>query len=160
MKITTFSDCALKILIFLAVNDDEVAPAREIATRYAISFHHVAKVAQWLVHQGHVSATRGKGGGLKLARAPQDIKIGDVIRQAEAGTGLVECMRKRGKFCAIEASCGLASILDEARNAFFDTLDRYSLADATVERGAIAHLLSLDEILYCPSSYKSEQSTA
>ena len=147
MKITTFSDCALKILIFLAVNDDEVAPAREIATRYAISFHHVAKVAQWLVRHGYISATRGKGGGLKLASAPEDISIGDVIGQAEAGTGLVECMRKRGRYCAIESSCGLAAILDEARGAFFDTLNRYSLADATAKRGAIAHLLSLDETL-------------
>ena len=142
MKITTFSDCALRILIFLAVNDDEVTSAREIATRYAISFHHVAKAAQWLVRHGYVSATRGKGGGLKLASAPEDISIGDVIRRAEAGTGLVECMREKGRYCVIESSCGLAAILGEAHGAFFDTLDRYSLADATAKRGAIAHLLS------------------
>ena len=73
--------------------------------------------------------------------------IGAVIRQAETGTGLVECMRKRGKYCAIEASCGLAAILDQARNAFFKTLDRYSLADATIERSAIALLLSFGHAL-------------
>ena len=148
MKITTFSDCALRVLIFLTANDGGQATSREIATRYDISFHHVAKAAQWLVRQGYVSATRGKGGGLKLAGAPEDIVIGEVIRLAEAGTGLVECMRKKGKYCAIESSCGLAAILDEARDAFFDTLDRYSLADATANRGAIAHLLSLDRTLH------------
>ena len=147
MKITTFSDCALRILIFLAVTDGGLASAREIATRYGISVHHVAKAAQWLVRQGYVSATRGKGGGLKLAELPENIAIGDVIRRAEAGTGLVECMRKQGKYCVIERSCGLAAILDKAREAFFDTLDGYSLADAASNRRAIAHLLSLNENL-------------
>ena len=147
MKITAFSDHALRVLIFLAVNGGELASAREIATRYDISFHHVAKVAQWLVRHGYVFATRGKGGGLKLAHPPEDIMIGAVIRQTEAGTGLVECMRKSGKYCAIEASCGLAAILDEARNAFFETLDRYSLADATIKRSAIARLLKLGKTL-------------
>ena len=143
MRITTFSDCTLRILICLTVNDGGLVSAREIATRYDISTHHVAKAAQWLVRQGYISATRGKGGGLKLAGRPEDIKIGTVIRQAEAGIGLVECMRKGGKYCAIEGSCGLASILDEARDAFFDTLDRYSLADATRNRDALAQLLRL-----------------
>lgn len=147
MKITTFSDCTLRILIFLAVSDDGLSSSREIATRYDISFHHVAKAAQWLVRQGYVSATRGKGGGLKLAEAPENIMIGDVIRRAEASTGLVECMRKRGKYCAIEGSCGLAAILDRARDAFFATLDQYSLADATTDRSGLAQLLRLSETL-------------
>ena len=143
MKITTFSDCALRILIYLAVTDGELASAREIATRYQISVHHVAKAAQWLVREGYIDATRGKGGGLKLAMAPQDIKIGEVIRRAETGTGMVECMRKKGKYCAIEGSCGLASILEKARDAFYDVLDSYTLSDATIDRGGIANLLSL-----------------
>ena len=70
----------LRILIFLAVNDGELTSAREIATRYNISAHHVSKAAKWLVRHGYVSATRGQGGGLKLAVAPRDIMIGRVIR--------------------------------------------------------------------------------
>jgi Rrf2 family transcriptional regulator, nitric oxide-sensitive transcriptional repressor len=145
MKITAFSDCTLRILIFLAVNDEELVSAGEIAARYNISVHHVAKAAQWLVRHGYVSGVRGKGGGLKLAVAPKDILIGEVIKQTEDGVGMVECMRKSGKFCAIEGSCGLASILNEARDAFYATLDRYSLADATRNSGVIAALLSLGE---------------
>ncbi len=145
MKITNFSDCTLRILIYLAVNNGKRASAREIATRYQISIHHVAKAAQWLVREGYVLAKRGKGGGLKLAKTPEDILIGQVIRAAEADIGIVECMRKKGKFCAIEGPCGLAVILDDARDAFYDALDRHSLADATTSRGAIAHMLSLDE---------------
>lgn len=143
MRITTFSDCALRILIFLAVGDGGLTSSREIATRYGISVHHVAKAAKWLVRQGYVSAMRGKGGGIKLAREPEEIMIGEVIRQAEAGTGMVECMRKRGKYCAIEKSCGLAAILNDARGAFYATLDRYSLADATTDRSGLSQLLNL-----------------
>jgi len=84
---------------------------------------------------------------MKLAVAPETITIGKVIRQAEAGSGLVECMRKRGKFCAIEGACGLVAILNEAHDIFFSTLDRYSLADATTNRNSIARLLNLDETL-------------
>ena len=147
MKITTFSDCALRILIFLAVNDGGLASARVIAGRYGISVHHTAKAAQWLVRQGYVSATRGKNGGLELARPASEIMIGEVVQRAEAGSGLVECMRKRGKYCVIEGSCGLAAVLDEARDAFFAVLNRYSLADATANRTGIARLLQLNESL-------------
>ena len=147
MKLTIFSDCALRVLIFLAVSDGGLVSAREIATRYDISVHHVAKAAKWLVRHGYVSATRGRGGGLKLADEPENIMIGKVIRQAETGTGMVECMRKRGTYCAIENSCGLAAILDDARGSFYDTLDRYSLADAIANRSAIAEELNLGKTL-------------
>jgi Rrf2 family transcriptional regulator, nitric oxide-sensitive transcriptional repressor len=145
MKITNFSDYALRILIYLAVNDGELASAREVATNYNISSHHVAKASKWLVRHGYVAATRGKGGGMKLALSPEVISIGKIIREAEANTGLVECMREEGKYCAIESACGLAAILYEARDAFFKTLDSYSLADATTNRNSIAHLLKLNE---------------
>ena len=147
MKLKNFTDYALRILIHLAVNDDELTSARKIATGYNISSHHVAKASKWLVRQGYVAATRGKGGGMKLAVTAEAISIGEVIRQAEAGSGLVECMRKGGKFCAIEGACGLVAILNEARDIFFSTLDHYSLADATTNRNSIARLLSLDETL-------------
>lgn len=143
MQITTFSDYCLRILIFLAVSDGQQASSREIAERYEISVHHVAKASKWLVRQGYVAATRGKGGGLKLARNPEEIKIGEVIGRAETGLGLVECMRDGKGKCAIEGACGLAAILDEARDAFFDTLDCYTLADAVSKRKGLAKLLQL-----------------
>lgn len=146
MNLTTFSDYSLRILIFLAVTEAPLVPARVIAERYGISAHHVAKASKWLVRRGYVSAVRGRGGGLRLARRPEDIIIGDVIRTSERGTGLVECMRAGGR-CAIERSCGLAPVLDEARDAFFAALDRYSLADVAVDRRSIAKLLSIADRL-------------
>lgn len=140
MQITTFSDYCLRILIFLAVTDVEKASAREIAQCYGVSVHHVAKASQWLVRQGHIAASRGKSGGVRLARKPEDIKIGEVIRKAEEGTGLVECMRQGGD-CAIAGPCGLEAVLHEGREAFFDALDRYSLADAISRKHAIGRRL-------------------
>lgn len=146
MQITTFSDYCLRILIFLAVSEGRQSTAREISERYGISTHHVAKASQWLVREGHVKATRGKGGGLTLARDPKDISIGEVIRNAETGTGLVECMRGGLPGCAIAPACGLTAILDEAKTAFFTTLDGYSVADATTKKSGIARLLQLTNI--------------
>lgn len=146
MQITTFSDYCLRILIFLATSDEEQASARQIAECYGISVHHIAKASQLLVRQGHLTATRGKGGGLKLARSPKDIPLGQVIREVEESSGLVECMRVDGR-CAISSACGLAPLLDEARDAFFNTLDKYSLAAAIRQRSGIAQLLRMSESL-------------
>lgn len=142
MQITTFSDYCLRILIYLAVSDERRVPARTIAEHYGVSVHHIAKAAKWLTREGHVAATKGKGGGLTLATPAAQIKIGSVIRRVEEGSGLVECMRPNGR-CVIEGACGLTSILDDARDAFFDTLDQYSLADATAKRQGIARLLQI-----------------
>lgn len=141
MQITAFTDYSLRVLIYLAVSDGRQVSSREIAESYGISVHHVAKVSKWLVREGYAAAMRGKGGGLTLARAPDDIKIGEIVRRAERGTGLVECMRDSPQGCAIEAACGLIGILNQANRAFFDTLDRHSLADATVNKAGIAKLL-------------------
>jgi Rrf2 family transcriptional regulator, nitric oxide-sensitive transcriptional repressor len=142
MQITTFSDYSLRVLMYLAIAGDRRSSAREIAEKYEISSHHVAKVSQWLVHQGHISATRGKGGGLKLAREATEIKIGDVIRKAERGSALVECMRQGGG-CAINGPCGLTGILAEAQEAFFKCLDQYNLKDTITNQTKIAALLKI-----------------
>lgn len=142
MQITTFSDYCLRILIFLAVCDGRRVSAREIAEHYGISVHHIAKAGKWLVRQGHIAGAKGKGGGLTLARKPEDINIGTVIRQAEEDTGLVECMRENGQ-CAIHGACGLAPILNEAQIAFYEVLDHYSIADATAKKRGIAQLLKI-----------------
>ncbi len=146
MQITTFSDYCLRILIFLAVCDGRRASAREVAEHYGISVHHIAKAAKWLTREKLVIATQGKGGGLTLAVPPEQIRIGSVVRTAEEGSGLVECMRPSGR-CAIEGACGMKSMFDEASDAFFATLDRYTLADATAKKQGIANLLRMTRAL-------------
>ena len=142
MHISQFSDYSLRILIFLAASD-EVASARSIAKSYGISFHHVAKAAQFLRREGYVAATRGRAGGMWLAKPAEEISVGAVIRKSEEGNvALVECMKPAGKRCAIVPVCRLASALRKAQQAFFSTLDDISLADVTSNKPALRSLLS------------------
>lgn len=140
MQITTFSDYSLRILIYLATHSNRVSTDK-VAEAYGISFHHVAKAAQHLVHLGHVDSTRGRFGGIALAKSPQQINIGGLLRQTESGIGLVECLREDGGTCLITPACGLKHVLAEAKEAFFVTLDKYTLADIVQSRSALAALL-------------------
>jgi len=140
MQITTFSDYSLRILIYLTVHEERVS-TDTIANAYGISFHHVAKAAQQLVRMGHVDATRGRYGGISLARPPHEINLGKLLRETESDIALVECLREDGGTCRITPVCGLKHVLSEAKEAFFATLDKYSLADIVRSPSALATLL-------------------
>ena len=129
MQITKFSDYALRVLIHLAVSDAERLSTREIADQQNVSFTHLAKVAQWLASEGYVSASRGRGGGMVLARDPAEISVGQLLRRSEAGSALVECLREDGGCCALTPACGLLPILSGAQEAFFAYLDPKTLND-------------------------------
>ena len=137
MQISAFSDYTLRILLFLAVAGDRHATSREIAERYNLSFDHIAKAAQLLTREGYVTAARGRGGGLRLAKSPGEISIGKLLRTTEAGSGLVECMRPGPTKCIIAKVCGLAPILADANEAFYQSLDARTLADALPDYGAL-----------------------
>lgn len=141
MNITTFSDYALRVLIYLAVDEAEKSTAKDIAESYDISFHHVAKAAQWLAREGYIHSERGRSGGISLKRASQDINIGELVRATEAGTALVECMQAQGGACCIEPACGLKGVLAEAQEAFYTTLEKFSLADVVVRKSMLSRLL-------------------
>lgn len=143
MNITTFSDYTLRVLIYLSVNKDEKSTADAIARSYDISFHHVAKAAQWLVREGYVLSERGRAGGIGLALAPEAINIGAVLKATESGTVLVDCMRSEGGSCAITPACGLKSALGRAQAAFYDVLEGYTLADITAQRHALSEILDV-----------------
>jgi len=146
MNITTFSDYSLRVLIYLASSNEDKVTAARIAKSYDISFHHVAKAAQWLTRNGYLLSSRGREGGLSLRRAPETINIGEILRATErdAGTPLVDCMREGGGDCRIRSSCGLKFALSEAENAFYDVLSKFSLKDITRQNSAIAKLLQVD----------------
>lgn len=141
MNITTFSDYALRVLIFLATRDGEKSTTDEIAGAYDISFHHVAKAAQWLSKQGYVNSERGRGGGMTLAGRAEDINIGDVVAHSEGQTYLVDCMKPSGGTCCIRPACGLKLALAEAQGAFYETLRGFTLADVITQKSALSALL-------------------
>ena len=141
MQITRFSDYALRVLIHLAYAGDEVRTAREIAAAQGIPFNHLSKAAQWLAGTGYVHATRGRNGGMTLAREPSGISIGALLRKTEAGSPLVECFRPDGGACPLSPACGLAVCLSGAQEAFYSYLDGKTLADVVGAKPGLGRLV-------------------
>lgn len=141
MHLTLQTDYSLRLLMRLALHPAELATTREIARIYRISEHHLTKVAHQLGLAGYVETVRGHGGGLRLAKPPSEINIGDVIRRTEPDFHLVGCLREPGT-CVIEPACVLSGILSEALDAFLTVLGQYTLADLAATPRPLAALLS------------------
>jgi Rrf2 family nitric oxide-sensitive transcriptional repressor len=142
MRLTTFTDYSLRVLMYLGTDPAGRATVGDIARSYGISEHHLTKVVQSLVRLGHVRTVRGKGGGLGLARAPQDINVGALVRATESGAGLVECFDAATPGCRIAPACVLRHALARALDAFYAVLDDYTLADLLAGKRRLAPLLA------------------
>ncbi len=129
MKLTRYTDYALRVLMHLAARPDRLASIGEIDRTYRISQNHLMKVVHDLRKAGYLDAVRGRSGGIRLARPPAEINIGNVVRHTEEDFDLVDCGS-----CIIAPVCGLRGVLGEALNAFMRTLDGYTLADLVAER--------------------------
>jgi Rrf2 family transcriptional regulator, nitric oxide-sensitive transcriptional repressor len=129
MRLTTFTDFALRALMRLAGEPARTLSTNEIATEFGISRNHLAKVVRDLADNGFVSTQRGAGGGFCLARPAASITIGEVVRALEGVSALVECFREDGGACALMPRCRLKARLAAAREAFMRELDKTTLAD-------------------------------
>ncbi|WNZ55324.1 Rrf2 family transcriptional regulator [Microbulbifer sp. MKSA007] len=128
MKITQFTDYSLRVLMYLAIQDRELVTIREVAERYQISKNHLMKVVQELNLKGYLIATRGKYGGIRLSRTPEDINVGELVRLLEQDTVLVECFGTNNQ-CVITPACRLKKMFAEAMENFFICLEQYTLED-------------------------------
>jgi len=131
MRLTNFTDYALRVLIYLGAHRDEVrlATISDVATAYGISENHLMKVVHQLAKLGYVKTVRGKGGGMQLARAPGEISLGEVVRSTEEDFAVVECFQEGPPKCSIAHACTLQGILAQSLHAFLAVLDRHTLAD-------------------------------
>jgi Rrf2 family transcriptional regulator, nitric oxide-sensitive transcriptional repressor len=129
LRLTVHTDHALRLLMLLAAEPNELHTIESIASRYGISRNHLMKITQTLAGGGFVESLRGRGGGLRLARAAQAINLGAVVRTTEDGFALVECFDRDHDTCIISSACGLRGPLEEALRAFLSVLDRYTLED-------------------------------
>jgi Rrf2 family transcriptional regulator, nitric oxide-sensitive transcriptional repressor len=143
MRLTTFTDYTLRTLIYLAVRPGMVVTISDIANVYGVSGNHLTKVVHRLALAGDIATTRGQHGGLRLARNPDAINIGEVVRRTEPDLELVACFGET-RHCVIEEGCVLRHALGAALQAFLAVLDRYTLADLIEPRQTLAALLGVD----------------
>lgn len=129
MRLSLHTDYALRLLMMLAVEPNQTLTVEEVAGRYDISRNHLNKVVQTLVRAGFVDSQRGRGGGVRLAVAPEDINLGRVVRATEDNFEIVECFHGPTNTCVLAPVCGLRDPLQQAVGAFLAVLDRQSLAD-------------------------------
>lgn len=155
MRLTTFSDYSLRVLIYLGTAQGQLVTIEQIATAYGISANHLMKVVHHLAQRGYIQTVRGKGGGMRLARTPQAINVGAVVRATEDNFALVDCFEDGGgPECRIQRVCALKHALAQALEAFLATLDRYTLADL------LRPMRPLTRILTLPASARSPRATA
>lgn len=140
MKLTLFTDYSIRVLLHLAARPDRLCSIAEVAQAYRISQNHLMKVVNDLARSGYIDSVRGRGGGIRLGRPPEEINIGALVRHTEEGFNLVDCGS-----CALAPACGMTGVLKEALGAFLAVLDRYSLADLMGKRQDLRRLLVQQE---------------
>lgn len=127
MRLTTHTDFALRTLMYLATVAER-ATAAQIAQLYGVSTNHMAKVVNQLSRLGYVRSIRGIGGGIELAKEPEDIRLGEVIEAMEGNMHLLECVATEN-VCAIQSFCKLKGALAEAERLQLEYLNNVTLAD-------------------------------
>ncbi len=129
MQLSLFTDYSLRVLIFLGAHPDRLCTISETAAAYRISGNHLMKVVNRLAADGYIETVRGKGGGMRLSRAPKMINLGDVVRHMEERFDIVECFNEKYQDCPLFPACTLRSVLADAHRNFMATLDRHTLQD-------------------------------
>ena len=142
MRLTVYTDYSLRVLMYVALHPERRPTIGEIAASYGISKNHVMKVVYQLGLAGYVETVRGQSGGMRLAKPPQDIILGEVVRRTEPDLALVPCFAAAEAACVITPACKLRHVLHEARAAFLAVLDDYSLADLVENREILRDLLA------------------
>lgn len=142
MRLSLYTDYSLRVLMYLGVRNDRLVTIGEIAECYAISRNHVMKVVYELGRVGLLQTVRGKHGGIRLGRRPDQINIGQLIRRTENDLTIAECFGTRNT-CPLVSACVLKGALGEALSAFLAVLDNYTLADLIVPEQEIRTALEL-----------------
>jgi Rrf2 family transcriptional regulator, nitric oxide-sensitive transcriptional repressor len=145
MRLTIFTDYTLRVLIYLGAQHDQrhLSTIGDIATAYGISENHLMKVVHHLARQGYLETVRGKGGGMRLARTPEEINLGTVVRSTETDLAVVECFENGNFNCPIIPVCNLQDVLVRAMRGFFDVLDSHSLADLVQSKTKLNRIFSV-----------------
>jgi Rrf2 family nitric oxide-sensitive transcriptional repressor len=129
MRLTSYSNYALRILMIAAIRDGELVTVQEVADAFDISKAHLVKCVHQLGVWGYLHNVRGRNGGFRLAREAARITVGEVIRKTEDDLDLVECFNATTNTCPLIGVCQLSNLFKEACRAFLDVLDKVTIAD-------------------------------
>lgn len=143
MRVSTYSDYALRVLMQAALRRPARITVDEVAEAFGISRHHLVKVVHDLGQHGYLATWRGIGGGFTLALPPEKIRVGDIVRLGEESETVIDCKDRLGRRCQIFPACRLKGVLDEAAAAFFAVLDSYTLRDLLGQASTLAKLLQI-----------------
>ena len=143
MRLTKQTNYAIRILMYCAANDGKLSQIPEIASAYHLSESFLFKILKPIVKHGFVESTRGRNGGIRLARPASEIKLSDIVRITEDNFSMADCFEAEGSNCPLVDNCGLNSALKEALGAFFAVLDKYTIDDITNNNSRINELLGL-----------------
>jgi Rrf2 family nitric oxide-sensitive transcriptional repressor len=142
MKLTTFTDYSLRVLMYLALEPERLGTIQGIADAYDISANHLMKVVHHLAKSGFIESVRGKGGGIRLARPAKEIRLGAIVRDTEGDDPEVECFGEHNQ-CCIAPNCNLAGVLARAFAGLYSYLDQYTLADLVKQRESLVQVLHM-----------------
>lgn len=143
MRVSAYSDYALRVLMQAALRSPERITVDEVAESFGISRHHLVKIVHDLGRNGYLATRRGIGGGFTLALPPEKIRLGDVVRLGEESETVIDCKDRQNRFCRIFPACRLKGVLDEAAASFFAVLDSYTLDDLLGQASALKDLLQI-----------------
>ena len=146
MQLTKHTDYAFRTLIYLASNSDRLCNIQEVAETFALSKSHLMKIVNQMVHAGWVESVRGKNGGIRLAKQPQDINVASVVSGMEQTLAPINCEEPP---CSINHNCVLKSVLWRAQKEFMQYLQNYTLADVITDPTV--------QILQLPSTHSERQ---
>ncbi len=133
MQLTSFTDYGLRTLMYLATHPDRLSSVKEISEHYAISRNHLVKVVHRLSQLSYIETTKGKGGGLKISKGSENLRLGDVIAELEPNMTLVECFDPQTNTCRITDSCKLKHYLFDAKQEFINVMNQRTLSDLCEE---------------------------
>lgn len=151
MQLAQRSNHAMRIVMYCAVIGDRTAPVPEIARACRMSETHLAKIANQLAARGFLETVRGRSGGVRLARPPEELNVGEIVRASELGRCVVECLQPENSNCPLIQVCRFRSIIDRALDAFYAVLDGYTVADLVADRSGMRQALNLDTMTDQPS---------
>jgi Rrf2 family nitric oxide-sensitive transcriptional repressor len=145
MRLTSFIDYSLRVLIYLGLREDGLTTIREISETYGLSANHLMKIIHTLGKLGYIETVRGRGGGMKLAGTSEQINLEQIVRQVEPDFAIIDCFDDQRRYkCVISPACRLQVALNKAVKAFLNVLDGYTLADLLQNTKRLGTLLSIE----------------